>query len=431
MDLRSLVPVEFYPDHVMTLCLWYSIQHAAGLSHSIPYHDEIVELRPYEVLITFDDFRRHIGIEKERLIEAMEKLQKLKYATITHVPDGLRIHLTRLEFPINANESLMAQGKVPQKITVREWIERDLYETKMRRILSPSTLKTLAMVGREFCDVVGDKMLDQVAHYDYDEFVSRQKKKMTRQKRPISHTSINDYTRCLKASFGRAVKDELIQKNPFQGMKPLQEIKKKPVIFQDEELNQIIARAEPEWLKFTIMFGFLTAERRGEVVNTRWENLNWDHRTIEIRCSKEFNPKGGRERDVPINSEVESLLRIVETRQRERKIESEYVFTDDDGRRLTGDRVNKKMKALIRSIPLSDDLDFHALRRTAATRLDQKHVDSKMIQNILGHSGPKTIEKYVGVQNKEMARAMSMLRLKEEKHPSNIEVHQDLLVKPN
>ncbi len=104
----------------------------------------------------------------------------------------------------------------------------------------PKSLPTFLFVLREFGEVVGDKELPQIDRYDYDNFVKRLQARKKHDGTNICATSINDYTRSLKASFKRAVDREYLVKNPFRGTKQLPEYKKKVVIFEQEEMQNLL-----------------------------------------------------------------------------------------------------------------------------------------------------------------------------------------------
>ncbi len=98
--------------------------------------------------------------------------------------------------------------------------------------------------------------------------------------------------------------------------------------------------------------------RREEIVKLRWDQIDGDKNVIPIRCREDFLPKGNRERTLSLTGELNSLLRNVQRMQIEQEIDSDYVFLDEKGRKLTGDRVYRELKNAIRDCELRDELDF-------------------------------------------------------------------------
>ena len=66
----------------------------------------------------------------------------------------------------------------------------------------------------------------------------------------------------------------------------------------------------------------------------------------------------------------------------------------------------------IREATGRDDLVFHDLRHTAATRMVQAGVNIRVVQKALGHSSIRITEKYIHTEDAFAAQEMSKLSLR-------------------
>ncbi|MEJ2253810.1 MAG: site-specific integrase [Nitrospirota bacterium] len=90
--------------------------------------------------------------------------------------------------------------------------------------------------------------------------------------------------------------------------------------------------------------------------------------------------KDGEKRTVPLNRSVLELLRAREGLRRD----SAYVFTSQAGTKLDGPNVHRAFDAARRAAGL-EDVRFHDLRHSFATRLVQAGVDLYVVKELLGH----------------------------------------------
>lgn len=188
--------------------------------------------------------------------------------------------------------------------------------------------------------------------------------------------------------------------------------------------QKIIDKA-PAHLKPIIYTALYTGLRKGNILNLKWENIDFINNQITVNV-KDKNVSGGHTLTLPM---IKSLRDILEKQPRI----NEFVF-NYDGHPIgdikhawqdifytweKADKVNKddviqirivKKEEVIYKRVLKDVtlpyINFHTLRHTAATWILKKTNNLKLTQQILGHSNIKTTLKYAHVLDSEKRKAL-------------------------
>lgn len=107
--------------------------------------------------------------------------------------------------------------------------------------------------------------------------------------------------------------------------------------------------------------------------------------------------KGDKERTVPL------LPGAIEARGEKKDIGPVFVHW----RNLA--RYTKTFKRIARACGI-EDIHFHHLRHTAATRMIESGVELSFVKGMLGHSSVTTTEIYTAIVQKKLAEEMKKLR---------------------
>ncbi len=114
--------------------------------------------------------------------------------------------------------------------------------------------------------------------------------------------------------------------------------------------------------------------------------------------------KGRKERQVPVLSEVEAVLKqyrdvcpLAETPERP-------LFMGEKGKRLHQGVAQKIMREMRKTLRLPETATPHALRHSFASHLLQNGANLREIQELLGHSSLSTTQRYTEIDGKELLK---------------------------
>jgi len=206
--------------------------------------------------------------------------------------------------------------------------------------------------------------------------------------------------RHLKAFFNKAIQANYLEKNPLRLMK-LRLPENNPTFISIDELQMIIKKEKDEGFKLIYEFAFLTGMRISEIVNLEWSDINFMTREMKVQNKEEFTTKSKRERMIPMNEKVYSILSKL-------KMNSRYVFVMN-GRKIEKIYLSKRFKERVRDAKLNERIHFHTLRHSFASYLVQKGVNLYFIQKLLGHSQISTTQRYSHLRKEDLVQAINQL----------------------
>lgn len=142
--------------------------------------------------------------------------------------------------------------------------------------------------------------------------------------------------------------------------------------------------------KAIITLAFSTGMRVSEVCNLKIEDIDSKRMIIMIRQAK-----GRKDRIVPLSKITLETLRDYVREYRPK----EYLFNGQFGLKYSPTSCNQIVKKY-----LGDKFHFHQLRHSNATALLESGTDLRIIQELLGHSSPKTTQIYTHVSRATINR---------------------------
>ena len=263
-------------------------------------------------------------------------------------------------------------------------------------IYRPLTIEIYKRTFQYFTSLHGDPPLTRLTLKHADDYKAARAGE-------VSAVSVNMELRALKAALGVAVSWGRVATNPFGRLKQLAVVETVPVYLTQQDFQKLIAAVTERWLKEVLVFAACTGFRRGEIMNLKWADIDFQRRLIQIHSSPTFRTKAGKQRVVPMNNVVHAML--TEKWKRESASDSEtddaIVFTAN-GQAVTGNYVAHCFKRAVRKVGLSDRVRFHSLRHTFASWLAQDGVSLYAIQKLLGHSSGAVTQIYSHLQPEEL-----------------------------
>jgi len=237
----------------------------------------------------------------------------------------------------------------------------------------------------------GNKNLDEIMTKDVESFIT-----YLRDTKKFSNATINRYLSALKKIYNIAISNEMVTKSPCKNIKQLKEDNHKIRYLSTEEEKRLFTEI-PERIKPIIITALHTGLRRSNILYLKWENIDFDFNYIEIL--KQDN-KGHKVIKIPISDTLLNVLNNIEKT-------SEYVFVNPKTNKPYNN-INKSFKNACQRAGLKD-FRFHDLRHTVATRLVEKGVDIRTVQEIMAHSSIVTTQRYMHPTPKRKIEAISIL----------------------
>jgi integrase len=217
--------------------------------------------------------------------------------------------------------------------------------------------------------------------------------------------------------------------------------KPESTVLNENELRHLLAEAKSPtflakkrgtvsslpWFYPALVFAAYTGARRGEVLATRWPDLDLDGGTVTIRESLAQprsglafkRPKNGQVRMVTITSELVAVLRSHKARQAaeqvnlgERYHRDDLVFAMPNGMPVSPEAFGAAFKRLVERAKVAR-IRLHDLRDTHASLLAKAGVPIEVVSQRLGHSCiGVTVDRYVTVyRERDAAAAAAFARL--------------------
>ncbi len=223
----------------------------------------------------------------------------------------------------------------------------------------------------------------------------------------LSAQTVRHIRTILRRALNFAIKRKLLVFNPAAAVDPPRVERLEEKHMTPEEARAFLAATRGERLEALYHLAIMTGARQGEVLGTRWSDLQLegDEPTLTIsralqRIGGEFSfvsPKTDRSRRCIALSP--SLVKILLAHRKRQAVERlsmgaawadlDLVFCMEDGSPIERTRLHKDFKRILTKAKVSD-FKFHSCRHFAATALLTAGVNPRIVMQQLGHSSIAT-----------------------------------------
>ena len=256
-----------------------------------------------------------------------------------------------------------------------------------------------------------DKIVNEITIYDAEQYKlkSLNRKLVRDPNKNISPTTINIELRTIKSIFNKAVKLELILKNPFKDVLFVKIPEKEKKVLTDFEVQQLISTIDDELIKDVYLFALNTSCRRGEIANLQFNDLDYENKIIKIRNKENWTTKTKFNREIPMSENLYLLLlnRFQKQVGNDLTKLSYYVFGKDKGYKFEDDYFTKNFKVYLRKLNISEDIHFHSLRHTSITNMIRNNVSINFVKEIAGHRKIQTTLQYTHINAEDLRKAVN------------------------
>ncbi len=335
------------------------------------------------------------------------KIQRSKFYQLVYFVDGKRTTVSTKKTNLYEANKFLANFRVKPKEQLKERITsislssfKDEYVEFIKPTKSKKYVRSVELSFRMLMKDVEDIQLNRLDLRTLDKY--------------ITHTYARTqkgallYYRTLKAAFSKAVLWNYLSENPLKKIKAPKIAKTFPVFISEEELQSILKNTQEKFLRDLFTTAFYTGMRVGELVSMKWSWFDLKQNQITVQCSDTFTTKSKKERIIPINHNLKTILA-----NRFLKIfsitDNDFVFYKAKGIRLNEDYVSKKFKKAVRVAGLDERIHFHTLRHSFASLLVQRGVSLYVVKELLGHEALITTQIYSHLQQQNLKDAVNLL----------------------
>jgi len=221
-------------------------------------------------------------------------------------------------------------------------------------------------------------------------------------KEGLSARSVRFLHAVLHKALDNAVRTNLITRNVCNAVTPPRLTKYEIQPLSEEQARLLLDVARGHRLEALLTLAITTGMRRGELLALRWQDINFDKKSLHILRTVnrlvgygfvETEPKTSKSRrKIILPDFVIDMLKQHRAHQLEERLKAgaqwqdhDLVFCNTHGGFLQSDRLREMLQKLLKEAGLPS-IRFHDLRHSAATILLSMGVHPKVVQELLGHS---------------------------------------------
>lgn len=211
----------------------------------------------------------------------------------------------------------------------------------------------------------------------------------------VKDATINRELAVLKTIFTKAIKWGYASRNPVKEVSLFKEERTPIRILTVEERAQLLSESH-ELLRPILLMALKTGMRQGEILNLQWKNVDLESETISITQTKAMKL-----RQIPIHPELKEFLAKLPR-------PTPFVFANKYGTKYHPYGMIREWFVKLRVKLGMPDLTFHMLRHNFASELIAKGADVRTVQEYMGHSSLRMLQRYAHV-NKGIWRSTIQL----------------------
>lgn len=208
-----------------------------------------------------------------------------------------------------------------------------------------------------------------------------------KRKRKLVESTVHLHVRNAHKVFGTAWDDDQIPFNPFDKLAGSAPPPKSWHEITDEEFSKLMEWAKPAWRMLFAITRY-AALRRGEALDLRWDQIDWERSRMTVIANDEWRPKDRDFRVIPIVPELHAIL-------------LDAFENAEPGQETVIPRGAVKVKNISRDFTVLCNRasveryakPFHSLRKTCLTAWAREY-PQHVVQEWAGHADPKTTKDY-------------------------------------
>ncbi len=254
------------------------------------------------------------------------------------------------------------------------------------------------MLNKHLIPFFGKIALDKISSLQIEEFKSR------KQSIGLSNKSINNILGILGKCLKTAQEWEIVDKVPK--IKPLKVAPKDPVYLNEEDYNKLLEASKDKGMFYEmLLFTLRTGVRIGELLALEWSDIDFDEKLVTIKRNivngHVGSPKNNKYRRIYLAQDVFDALNI-------RRKSNGLIFPSAINTYQTRSSCRHRLERLCVKANVKK-IGWHGLRHSFASQLATNGVSLKTIQELLGHSDLKMVQRYAHLEPVTLKEAIRTL----------------------
>lgn len=229
--------------------------------------------------------------------------------------------------------------------------------------------ETERILGREFVAVHGQRDIREINKHDILELIDGAVERGAGYQANRIHSN-------LRKLFNWCVERGIVDVSPMIGMKPPTKEQARDRVLTDDEIQAVlrVCADEPYPYRQFVPLLMATGQRRGEISNLKWSQIDLDAKQLVIPAERS---KNGKPHVVPLSDFALKLLAEVP-----RFPDCDWVFTTTRRSPISG--FSKAFRNILTQSKTSE-WRFHDLRRTAASGMARLSIAPHVVEKALNH----------------------------------------------
>ena len=230
-----------------------------------------------------------------------------------------------------------------------------------------------------------------------------------KQPKGLSAKTVRNINQVISSAMDFAIDQKLISTNPTNGCALPKLEHREMKTLPAEQLASFLHEAKESGVFELYYIELATGLRRGELLGLKWEDIDLERGTIQVR--RQIARIDGKVVEAPLKTKNSYRSLSIGTdaveilRNQQKKTSSEYVFPSPAGGPISPDSVLHMLHRVLKRAGLPK-IRFHDMRHTFATVALQNGVDIKTVSGMLGHySAGFTLDTYAHVTTQAQRQA--------------------------
>ena len=173
---------------------------------------------------------------------------------------------------------------------------------------------------------------------------------------------------------------------------------KLPIVLSKEEISKMLEVTLNLKHRLVLMFLYFTGIRLNEIINLKWEDLDFQRGIIHLKIAK-----GEKERIIFFHDKLKKFIEYFNIKK------EGFILLSNFGKKYNKRTVQMIVRNAARKAGINKRITPHTLRHSFATHLLEAGADIRHIQKLLGHASLQTTQIYTHVANKDIKKLANLL----------------------